>query len=115
MKNKYYYLSLLVSTASLTIASAAYAINVNQDVTVQISGFNVTMKSGSAFDSMVRDTNGNLSITVGTGQSVSLEVGSPRQFINDQGVSTSCQGSSSSIGLTGGKTYAVSIGSTCSR
>ena len=111
--NKKYYVSLVATCVLFLFAGNARAISVTEDVTLQISGNNVTLTSGSSFTSLTIDTNNALSVEVGTGESVTLQLGSPRQFSNDKDVKTTCESSSSNITLPAGKTYAVSIGATC--
>ncbi len=110
MKQKYILFNFLAIALVLVVASETHAIAVNQDVTLKISGKDVTMAAGSTFDTLtISSDTGSMSITTVAGQSVTLNLAS-RNFLVSPEISQQC--GTASLGAS--KTYAVSIGSACS-
>jgi len=116
MKN-YHYSFLLACILWLVGAASVYAISVSNDVTLTIPATpagataNVVMRSGSSFSSLTV-TATNFTITLGSGDTVTLDSSEGKLFTNDQSIATAC-GESSSIVLTADKTYVISMGGGC--
>ncbi len=107
----------LILAVAFGSASGARAVTVSQNVTVPVpvegggSTIDATLVANSSFGTLTV-TGSSLSITVASGQSVTLNNSQNRAFKNDQGVQTICT-APSSITLSAGKTYSIQIGGAC--
>ena len=105
--------ALVVFTAGIGVA---YAATVSQDVTLQVtapgggSTRNVTLKSGSSFDSLTV-SGSTMAFTLSGSQSVSL-TSSSLDFNNDQNVSSSC--GSLTVTASQASTINIETGGNCS-